>query len=253
MFLSKRVVLALHGVYDDSVFGRALRARTSLAMPLSGFEDVIKWLNGAYDFLTFDEYIDGKNGVLLTFDDGYANNLTEALPILEEYSVPAIVFVTCDHLDKEQRHSRMQGGNYPYHIPEEAAVYNHCFDGLTEKQLIELHSSPLIEIGNHTFHHKNLASLDYAEIRSEIAKADEVIKDIVGATTRLFAYPRARLSNKTIQVLHDLGYKYAFLLENGVMKGHNLRLKRLGVYSSNPLYLLLKLSTIYNVYSSIKY
>jgi peptidoglycan/xylan/chitin deacetylase (PgdA/CDA1 family) len=43
----------------------------------------------------------------LTFDDGYYNNLTEALPILEKYGVPCIIFVTTGFVG---------GQVYPYEL-----------------------------------------------------------------------------------------------------------------------------------------
>jgi len=44
---------------------------------------------------------------LLTFDDGYYNNLTEALPVLEKYGVPCIIFVTTGFVGRQV---------YPYEL-----------------------------------------------------------------------------------------------------------------------------------------
>src|SRR5260370_33213581 len=35
--------------------------------------------------------------ILLTFDDGYCNNL-RALPVMEEFNAPAVFFISCDHV-----------------------------------------------------------------------------------------------------------------------------------------------------------
>ncbi len=40
--------------------------------------------------------------VAITFDDGYTDNLTHALPILEEINIPATIFVTNSHIDSER-------------------------------------------------------------------------------------------------------------------------------------------------------
>jgi len=43
-----------------------------------------------------------RGSVVITFDDGYADNCSEALPLLERYSAPATVFVTAGHVGSER-------------------------------------------------------------------------------------------------------------------------------------------------------
>ncbi len=50
---------------------------------------------------------DGRRRFLITFDDGYRNNLTNALPVLESHGVPCILFVTTGFVD---------GKIYPYEL-----------------------------------------------------------------------------------------------------------------------------------------
>ena len=40
------------------------------------------------------------NPIVLTFDDGYRNNYTDAFPMLKKYNVPATIFVTTGFIDK---------------------------------------------------------------------------------------------------------------------------------------------------------
>jgi peptidoglycan/xylan/chitin deacetylase (PgdA/CDA1 family) len=54
--------------------------------------------------------------LIVTFDDGYRNNLTEALPVLEKHEVPCILFITTGFID---------GTIYPYEL-ELAEVIEHA-------------------------------------------------------------------------------------------------------------------------------
>lgn len=51
--------------------------------------------------------VSGDRSLLVTFDDGYRNNLTEALPVLEKHEVPCLLFITTGFID---------GTVYPYEL-----------------------------------------------------------------------------------------------------------------------------------------
>lgn len=73
-----------------------------LSVTLKNFEDQIKYLKNNYNILRVDQfhdYIDGKikiprNSLFITFDDGYINNFTNALPILEKYRIQAMFYIS---------------------------------------------------------------------------------------------------------------------------------------------------------------
>ena len=77
-----------------------------LAVSVRNFENQMKWLRDHYPVYSLEEMMDKtksgklrKHSVTVTFDDGYADNLTYAKPILLRYKIPATVFITSAKLD----------------------------------------------------------------------------------------------------------------------------------------------------------
>lgn len=100
-------VLFYHGV--DKIVDSSVQ---SLHLPPEVFEKEMQYLKKYYEVISMDEYYErfvssgftGKE-VVITFDDGYRNNLTVAAPILDSLSLPFTVFVSVRHLDEGKRFS----------------------------------------------------------------------------------------------------------------------------------------------------
>lgn len=99
------VILTIHGVMDDQ--DKALWRPLRPQLPPHKLEEYLRVLSKRYRFISLEdavEMIQGQSPVqpysmVLTFDDGYRNNITHALPILRRYNAPAMFFVPTGFLD----------------------------------------------------------------------------------------------------------------------------------------------------------
>lgn len=97
------LVLCYHSVISDDA---PHDPRTNIAVTRSQFELQLRELVKCFTPVTVDQmiaaYYNGQDlphrAVLVTFDDGYRNNLTLAAPLLLQYGVPAVFFVATSHI-----------------------------------------------------------------------------------------------------------------------------------------------------------
>lgn len=100
-------VLLYHRVVSDETSSNALHPYSGLTVQERVFSEHMAYVKERYECLSLSEFVDRlKNGTLhrdciaVTFDDGYRDNYTRALPILEKHQVPATVFVTTGLVDR---------------------------------------------------------------------------------------------------------------------------------------------------------
>lgn len=121
--------------------------------------------------------------IAITFDDGYASVLTEAMPLLERFGFKATVFVISDLVG-----CRLEGR-----------------DLLGWRDISAL-SKAGVEIGSHTATHATLTRLDLAEIYREVGDSKCRIEDHLGKAVRYFAYPRGLATARVRRVVGACGY-----------------------------------------------
>lgn len=147
--------------------------------------------------------------VLLTFDDGYANNAEVALPILQGHGFPATLFVSTSLI--------------------------HTLGYLTWPQIKEL-SAAGWDIASHTMTHPHLPKLSKKEQREEILQARALIEQELGKPADSFAYPYGEYNRATLKILKQAKFRYAFTTKEGwaTNKQPPLLLHRLVVDSQKP-------------------
>ena len=73
----------------------------NMSIPVSDFEVQVKYLSEHYHVVSLLDYVSSiqnrkklkKNTVVITFDDGYKDNYTNAFPIIKKYHVPITIFL----------------------------------------------------------------------------------------------------------------------------------------------------------------
>lgn len=120
--------------------------------------------------------------VAITFDDGYADNATAALPILLRYGHRATFFVVSGFVGREGYVSR--------------------------EQLRALHDSGM-EIGSHTVSHADMAALPLAEARAEVVRSRAALEQMLGIEVVSFSYPAGSYTPALARAVRAAGYTSA--------------------------------------------
>jgi peptidoglycan/xylan/chitin deacetylase (PgdA/CDA1 family) len=131
--------------------------------------------------------------VVITFDDGYADFATSALPALRERGLTVTLYATTGLL---------RGGP---DVPLDAGLARHMLDF---SQLAELREAG-VEIGGHSHTHPHMDTLRAARARDELERSKTLLEDATGAGVTSFAYPHGYSSPRLRRQAEQVGYTNA--------------------------------------------
>ncbi|MEV6260497.1 polysaccharide deacetylase family protein [Streptomyces sp. NPDC051784] len=145
----------------------------------------------------------GRRGLVgLTFDDGYADFLDEALPVLLSHGCTATVFVLP---------GRPGGSNEWDPLGPRKPL-------LTEEGVLTLAASGM-EIGSHGMVHRDLTALSDDDLRRETHGSREALSRILGEPPAGFCYPYGTVDRRVVESVREAGYTYACALVPGPLSG----------------------------------
>jgi peptidoglycan/xylan/chitin deacetylase (PgdA/CDA1 family) len=145
----------------------------------------------------------GENGslpdrtVVLTFDDGYEDFYTRAMPLLDQYGFTATVFVTTGWVQGA-------GGQFVGRRPGRMLSWRQ----ITESTLAG------IEVGAHSNEHPQLDQLPEKLLREELYSSKERLEDTLGISVLGLAYPYGYSNARVRQMAREAGHRYCCAVGN---------------------------------------
>jgi peptidoglycan/xylan/chitin deacetylase (PgdA/CDA1 family) len=128
--------------------------------------------------------------VVISFDDGYPSQASNARPVLVKHHWPGVLFLELKNVDSAET-------------------------GFKTSMVNKLLASGW-ELGSHTLTHPDLTTLGPAELESEVAGSKEQISKKFGVPIEFFCYPAGKFDATVVAAVEDAGYKGATTVEEGV-------------------------------------
>ncbi|MFH1023619.1 MAG: polysaccharide deacetylase family protein [Planctomycetota bacterium] len=189
-------VLTYHRVRDDAPEDRlsiptAVFSTQMEFLARNGFrpislEDTLAILRGKMNIPRRDR------PVAVTFDDGYADNFTNAFPALVKFGIPATVFLIAGKIAE-----RAANGDF-----------------LSWNQALEMQAGG-ISFGSHTVSHPILPSLPMENAREEITASRRILQERLGRPASFFCYPKGAWNPALAALVKEAGYSAAFTVRPG--------------------------------------
>jgi peptidoglycan/xylan/chitin deacetylase (PgdA/CDA1 family) len=167
------------------------------------FAAQVDWLHSRFDIVTLAEaqrrIAVGRNKIAtacITFDDGYAENMQFAVPLLVDRQIPFTYFVSTNFV--------LQGQPFPHDVAAGAPLAPNSQADL--RRLAEAG----VEIGAHTCSHIDLGTqLPPAQLEKEIAGCKRELEQAICREVRYFAFPYGlphNLSSAAFRIAYQSGF-----------------------------------------------
>lgn len=204
-------------------------------MPITMFEKhlrLMKWLG--YEALTFRDLADkgfihrlqyGKKYLMITADDGYQDNLTRMLPLLEKYGYKAVVYV-------------VTGEGYNRWDVEHPTNPDTKVSLMSGEQVKALAASGHVEIGGHTLTHPRLSKLTPEQQAHEIQENKRQLEALLGHPLLSFAYPYGDMNESAKEQAIAAGYRFAVSTNSGPKAMHQdpYQIRRIAIFPRTDVF-----------------
>lgn len=174
-----------------------------------------------------------EKSFIITFDDGFEDNFTNAFPILQKYNFKATIYLV-----PNQKTNHWEEKN--------TSVLSNL---LNNEEILQMQNSGLIEFGSHTLSHVNLSTITDEQLINELRESKKEVENITKKDCEAFAYPYGKFDDKIVQAVKNAGYKNATVVKRGLFEQNDdiFTIKRIGILGTESFFdFILKISRIRN-------
>lgn len=206
----------------------------AVTVSVDQFEAQMRWLHHNCPVVCIDDLLDGRVSrqqshplIAVTFDDGYLDNYENAVPILNNYKIPATFFVSTGMIGSDN--------GFPHDLDKLGyALPNMSWDHLREM------SDMGFQIGSHTVSHLNCATSPRDKVWEELVTSKTAITEQLGIRNVPFAYPfggRDDIDEEAVALVKRAGYSSCFSAFGGYVGSEMNRydIPRVGISSNFSL------------------
>ena len=161
------------------------------------FADYLKFASGETELTNFP-----TRPIILTFDDGYTDNYTNLLPLMQQYGYRGVLYLLGDFTVRCNQWDLAADPTEPR---------SEIMD-LTQKQAFVAAGW---EIGAHTMSHPRLTTLPPAEVTHEIQRSKTALETVLHTEIVSFAYPYGDLNSEVKKAVRAAGFALGIATDTG--------------------------------------
>lgn len=224
---NKLVILRYHSINDHR--------RHEVNVKIKLFKQQMEFLRRYYNPLSLRQAVDclknkkniPKKAVVVTFDDGYRDNYTNAYPLLKQLGVPATIFLAVGYIGTDKV--------LPHDIGD-----NPLYNRLLSWDEVRKMTADGVDFGSHTLTHANLGR-ENVNLYNEIEESKKLIEKELNKEVLAISYPFGLLrdfNQQVKQAAYRVGYACGCSAMNGIndKKTDIFELRRIGIEASDNMF-----------------